>query len=252
MCGRFTLTAPPAEIRHLFGHIEQPNYPPRYNIAPTQPIAVIHQNANQPGVLTRHFSLMRWGFLPGFVKDMTGFPLVINIRSETAREKPSFRAAFQRRRALIPADGFYEWQALGKRKQPFHIRRPDRKPFAFAALFETWNSADGSEIDTAAILTTMANGPLSALHDRSPVILPEQAWSTWLDARTPVEKIEPLLRPPPDDLLELVPVSSAVGRASAEGPELLQPPEPAIAEQSPAKTKPRKAASGGDDQGSLF
>lgn len=251
MCGRLTLTAPPAEIRQLFGHIEQPNYPPRYNIAPTQPIAVIHQRSESSTPSARHFTLMRWGFLPGFVKDMTAFPLVINIRSETAREKPSFRAAFQRRRALVPADGFYEWQAIGKRKQPFHIRRPDRKPFAFAALYETWNSADGSELDTVAIMTTMANGPLSALHDRSPVILPEQAWATWLDARTPVEKIEPFLRPPPDDLLELVPVSMAVNRASAEGPELLAAPaEETEAKEPPRKT--RKSEPSGSDQGSLF
>ncbi len=150
-----TLRPHPAARRgaSYFGYADQPNFPPRYNIAPTQPVPVVHR---QDGV--RRFTLMRWGFIPGWVKDPKDFPLIINIRSETVREKASFRAAIQRRRALMPADGFYEWQRLGRDSRPFLLRRPDRGLFAFAALWETWMSPDGSEIDTVGLLNTTANG----------------------------------------------------------------------------------------------
>jgi putative SOS response-associated peptidase YedK len=250
MCGRYAIITPPEVLRTHFGYAELPNFPPRYNIAPTQPVPVVHLVDGE-----RRFSLMRWGFVPGWVKDLKTFPLVINIRSETARDKASFRAAIQRRRALMPVDGFYEWQKLGEKKQdvasrPFLLRRPDRAPFAFAALWETWASADGSEIDTVALLNTAANGVISAIHARSPVILAPRDYDLWLDPRTPLDAVCKLLQPPADDLLEMVPIGRAINRVAHDGPEVQQPPgkeEPA--ESPPHKTKSVAAA---DDQGSLF
>ncbi len=218
MCGRFILLSPPEALKALFGYPETPNFPPRYNIAPTQPIAVVAFQQGAP-----HFFLMRWGFIPGFVKDEKRFPLIINIRSETVREKPSFRAAFQRRRCLIPADGFYEWRRSDRSKRPYLIRPQDGRPFAFAGLHETWSSLDGSEIDTAAILTTDANGTLAAIHDRAPVIIPQADHARWLDPATSPDEAETMLRPPPDEALSLTRVGTAVNKAGNEGPELLLP-----------------------------
>jgi len=217
MCGRFLLLSPPEALKRLFAYPEQPNFPPRYNIAPTQPIAVVTFARSEP-----HFTLMRWGFIPGFVKDEKKFPLVINIRSETAREKPSFRAAFQRRRCLIPADGFYEWQRRDRSKRPYLIRQSGAQPFAFAGLHETWSSIDGSEIDTAAILTTHANGTLAAIHDRAPVIISPADYARWLDPDTRPDEAEALLKPPPDESLDLTRVGTAVNKATNEGPELIR------------------------------
>lgn len=215
MCGRYALTLPPDAMKRVFGYSDTPNFPPRYNIAPTQPVPVVRIVNGE-----RRFDLMRWGFIPGWVKTTKDFPLVINIRSETVRSKPSFRAAFVRRRALMPADGFYEWQRVGRAKRPFLFRRPERALFAFAALFETWMAPDGGEIDTAALLTTTANGLVSAVHDRMPVILPAADHEAWLDARTSPEDAFALLRPPPDDCLEMVPVSASIGNVANDGPEV--------------------------------
>jgi putative SOS response-associated peptidase YedK len=219
MCGRYAITSPPEDLKALFGYGDTPNFPPRYNIAPTQPVPVVHLAEGQ-----RRFTLMRWGFVPGWVKDLKGFPLIINIRSETVREKASFRAAFARRRALMPADAFYEWQRLAKPSTPFMLRRPDRKPFAFAALWETWSASDGSEIDTTALINTTANGLIAGIHERSPVILPERHFEEWLDPMTAPEAARQLLRPPEDDLLEMFPVSTAVNKASNDGPEVQMHP----------------------------
>jgi putative SOS response-associated peptidase YedK len=244
MCGRYAITLPPDAVRQYFGYAERPNFPPRYNIAPTQPVPIVHERDGQ-----RHFTLMRWGFIPGWVKDLREFPLVINIRSETVREKASFRAAFMRRRALMPADGFYEWQRLGRESRPFLLRRPDRGVFAFAALWETWSTADGSEIDTAGLINTTANGVISAIHERSPVILPQEHFGAWLDPYTPPEEAYRLLRPPAEDLLEMVPVSKAVNKVANEGPEVQQPPD---AREPDSSVPARKAKSQEEDQGRLF
>jgi putative SOS response-associated peptidase YedK len=244
MCGRYALTLPPDAVRQYFNYAERPNFPPRYNIAPTQPVPVVHQEDGR-----RRFTLMRWGFLPSWVKDLKTFPLVINIRSETVREKASFRAAFTRRRALMPADGFYEWQRLGRESRPFLLRRPDRGVFAFAALWETWSSADGSEIDTAALINTTANGVIAAIHERSPVILPPEHFDQWLDPHTPVQDAHALLRPPPDDLLEMLPIGRAVNKVANDGPDVQEQPE----DEAERKPPPRPAkAPGGNGQGSLF
>ncbi|MGL5117386.1 MAG: SOS response-associated peptidase [Beijerinckiaceae bacterium] len=254
MCGRYAITVTPEVMRAFLAYEERPNFPPRYNVAPTQPIPVVHLAEGK-----RRFTLMRWGFVPGWVKDIREFPLVINIRAETVREKASFRAAFQRRRALMPADGFYEWQRLGQNNQrpiesrPFLLRRPDRGIFAFAALHETWHAADGSEIDTAALVNTTANGMISAIHERSPVILPPEHFAAWLDPETPPAEAHALLRPPPEDLLEMVGISRAINKVANDGPEVQLPPAaaPEAGRESPRR-QAKKANGGSSDQGSLF
>jgi putative SOS response-associated peptidase YedK len=213
MCGRFAIIQTPDVLKETFGYLDTPNFPPRYNIAPTQPVPVVHTQEGQ-----RRFTLMRWGFVPGWVKDIKEYPLVINIRSETAREKASFRSAFTRRRALMPADGFYEWQRIDKTSRPFLLRRPDRGVFAFAALWETWSSNDGSEIDTVALLNTTANGAISAIHDRSPVILPQKCFEAWLDPHTTPDEAHRMLQPPPDDFLEMLPLGIAINKVANDGP----------------------------------
>ncbi len=253
MCGRYAVTLPPEAMREAFAYREQPNFPPRYNIAPTQPVPVVRLEQG-----TRQFILMRWGFIPGWVKDPKDFPLVINIRSESAAEKPSFRAALARRRCLMPADGFYEWHRLGEgRRQenrPYLFRRPDRGFFAFAALWETWHSPDGSEIDTVAMVTGPANGQMAAIHHRSPVILAPEAYDAWLDPASEPAKLRPLLRPPPDDFLEMIRLGDAVNKVANDGPELQQPFDPASAPQPPEQKPAMRSRRGGKDdaQGSLF
>lgn len=162
MCGRFVITSAPAALRQLFGYVEQPNFPPRYNVAPTQPIPVVLVENG-----ARHFRLMRWGLLPSWVKDPKGFTLLINARSETVLEKPAFKKAIRRRRGLIPADGYYEWKTIEGRKQPFFIHRADGEPLGFAAVFETWVGPNGEELDTVAIVTAAAGEDLAALHGLS-------------------------------------------------------------------------------------
>ncbi len=253
MCGRYAVTLPPEAMRQAFAYREQPNFPLRYNIAPTQPVPVVRLEQG-----TRQFILMRWGFIPGWVKDPKDFPLVINIRSESAAEKPSFRAALARRRCLMPADGFYEWHRLGEgRRQenrPYLFRRPDRGFFAFAALWETWHSPDGSEIDTVAMVTGPANGQMAAIHHRSPVILAPEAYDAWLDPASEPAALRPLLRPPPDDFLEMIRLGDAVNKVANDGPELQQPFDPASAPKPPEQKPAMRSRRGGKDdaQGSLF
>jgi putative SOS response-associated peptidase YedK len=218
MCGRYALTLPPEAVRAYFGYVEQPNFPPRYNIAPTQPVPVVLEENG-----ARHFRLMRWGFLPSWVKDPKEFPLVINIRSETAAEKPSFRNALKRRRCLMPADGFYEWRGKGKEREAYLAASKDRGAFAFAALWETWISKDGSEIDTVAMVNGDANGVMSAIHHRSPVILEPADWPVWLDPANESEGIAAMLKPPPEDAYELIRISEAVNKVSNDGPEVQTP-----------------------------
>src|SRR2546421_9391780 len=178
MCGRFVITSPPEAFRQIFGYREQPNFPPRYNVAPTQPIQVVTlQNGG------RHFHLMCWGLVPAWVKDPRKFSLLINARSETVREKPAFKNAIKRRRCLIPADGYYEWQDFDGRKRPFFIHRRDGQPVGFAALAETWMGPNGEEMDTVAIVTAPASRDLATLHTRVPVTIAPDDFDRWLDGR---------------------------------------------------------------------
>ncbi len=210
MCGRFAITLPPEAVRAFFAYVEQPNFPPRYNIAPTQPIPIVVARAHTGG-LERHFLLARWGFLPGFVKDPKEFPLLINARAETLAEKPSFRAALRRRRCLVIADGFYEWRRAapageGAGQAPYLIRRVDRAPIGFAGLMETWSDPSGGEIDTACIITVAANRLMALIHDRMPAIClnPKRSRSGSTTTASTRATATALLRPAPEAALELV------------------------------------------------
>lgn len=203
MCGRFALTLPPEAVRAHFGYSDQPNFPPRAEIRPTEPVAVVRSDGGE-----RRFALVRWGFIPSFVRDEREFPLLINARAETLFEKASFRNAIRRRRCIFPADAFFEWQKLdakGRRKRAFAIRDPMGKPLALAGIWECWQSPNGSEIDTAAIITTAANATLAAIHERMPVILAPRDFDAWLSPATIFPEIERMLAPVDDDRLELVP-----------------------------------------------
>jgi putative SOS response-associated peptidase YedK len=239
MCGRYVITSPPAAIRALFGYPEQPNFPPRYNVAPTQPVPIVRLADAQ-----RHFALMRWGLIPAWVKDPKGFSLVINARAESVLDKPAFRNAMRRRRCLIPADGFYEWRETGGRKQAFFVRRKDGAPFAFAGLYETWTGPNGEELDTAAIVTTNANRTLSVIHDRMPVILPVEAFDLWLDcAKVDAPTATALLVPARDDAMEAYQVSPAVNRVANDTAALITPyVEPANEQAAAAPSAPQPEA----------
>jgi putative SOS response-associated peptidase YedK len=253
MCGRYVITSSPAAIRAMFGYPEQPNFPPRYNVAPTQPIPIVRLHEGK-----RQFVLMRWGLIPAWVKDPKGFSLLINARAESVIDKPAFRNAMRRRRCLIPADGFYEWKDFGGRKQPYFIHRQNSgEPFAFAGLWETWTGPNGEELDTAAIVTTNANRTLSAIHSRMPVILPQEAFGLWLDsAHVEATTAAALLVPARDDLLEAYEISSAVNRVANDSEALIAPlaaNDAAGAAAAPVvnEAKPKRAKKD-SDQPSLF
>lgn len=177
MCYRFTLTTPAREIASLFD-LELPfELQPRYNIALTSNVAAVRLNADQ----VREFAWLRFGLIPRWTKDdkPAGFG---NARSETVAEKPAFRDALKKRRCLVPADGFYEWEHAGKQKLPWHLRLTDGGPFAFAGIWESWTSPAGVAVDSVAILTTEPNRLLKPFHDRMPVILAKTAYERWLSA----------------------------------------------------------------------
>lgn len=229
------ITSAPEAMRQLFDYFEKPNFPPRHNIAPTQPVPIVILDGGK-----RRFMLVRWGLVPSWAKEMPQ-SLLINARAETIAEKPSFRGSFRHRRALMPADGFYEWKAEGPKKhggpkQPYVIRRVDRAPFAMAALWDNWMPADGSEIDSCAVVTCEANETLSPIHHRMPVILDEKDWEKWLDPATPPKELQALMRPAPAGLLDAQPVSTRINRVANDDPGLLDP----IAEAEPAPEKPAR------------
>lgn len=249
MCGRYTLTASPEVLRALFAYAERANFPARYNIAPTQPIAVVRLIDGK-----RQFVLMRWGLLPSWVKDPKTFALLINARGEGAIDKPAFRAAMKRRRCLIPADGFYEWQKAGERKRPFYVYAKSRAPLAFAGLWETWTGPNGEELDTAAIVTTRANKTLAPIHERMPVIVPPEAFDLWLNSdEVDAATAAALIAPAPDNLLRACEISTAVNRTANDNAKLIEPlvpgQSPPEAEKKPAPAKRAKKDSG---QGVLF
>lgn len=254
MCGRFALTATPEELMELFGLLEADDFPARFNIAPTQPIIVIvASDRAEPGsnLPERKAMLVRWGFTPGWVKDPRDFPLLINARSETAVGKAAFRAAMRHRRILVPASGFYEWRrpAKGSREasQAYWVRPKKGGILAFAGLMETWSSADGSEVDTAAILTAGANKAVRHIHDRMPVVIQPEDFARWLDCKTREPRdVTDLMAPVSEDYFEAIPVSDKVNQVANSGPELQDEIEPLV---SPAAKEDRNKDSG---QMSLF
>jgi len=250
MCGRYTLTSAPEAIRALFRYAEQPNFPPRYNIAPTQPIPIVRIVEGK-----RQFALVRWGLLPAWVKDPKNFTLVINARGESVNDKPAFRAAMKYRRCLIPADGFYEWQAGASRKRPYYVRGKNGGPLAFAGLWETWTGPNGEELETAAIVTTDANKTLAPIHERMPVVVPPEAFDLWLDcAQVDAETAATLIAPAGDDVLEAYEISTAVNRVANDDARLIEPLGLGAAQETaPPKPAPKRAAAKRDNgQGVLF
>ncbi len=253
MCGRFVITSPPEALRQIFGYSEQPNFPPRHNIAPTQPIPVV---MNENGV--RHFRLMRWGLLPAWVKDPRPFALLINARAETVLEKPAFKNAIRRRRCLIPADGYYEWQGSEARKRPHFIHRRDGQPIGLAGLAETWIGPNGEELDTVAIVTAPASADLAVLHHRVPVTIAPADFERWLDCgANDAEAAMALLIAPEEGDFAWHEISTRVNRVANDDAQLTLPitPEQREAEApKPAgkRRKPEPGASKDDGQGSLF
>jgi putative SOS response-associated peptidase YedK len=223
MCGRFTLTADPDQLREAMPWLEIPSgVKPRYNIAPSQPVAVI------PNDGLNKLDFFTWGLIPSWAKDPQIGNRMINARSETLAEKPSFRNAFRRRRCLILADGFYEWKSVigeGKStKIPMYIRLKNGNPFAFAGLWEVWNSIDGSKILSTTIITTNPNELLRDIHNRMPVILPTESYSQWLNPQeVDPQDLQPLLQPYSSDEMVAFPVSRRVNDPAHENPDCVLP-----------------------------
>jgi putative SOS response-associated peptidase YedK len=217
MCSRYSLTSPPEAVRTLFRTVNDfVDFPPRYNIAPTQPVPVIRLSPKGE----RELVLVRWGLIPAWVKNPADYSTLINARSETAAEKPSFLGPLRHRRCLVPTNGFYEWIGRPGSKRPYLIAPAHGGDtlMAMAGLFDHWVGADGSEIETMAILTTAANTTVAAIHDRMPVIVKPSDFDLWLDCRPgSARPVEELLQAAPDDLLGLTELDPRINNVRAEG-----------------------------------
>jgi putative SOS response-associated peptidase YedK len=247
MCGRFTLRTPASVIAEQFGLFEVPALAARFNIAPSQPVAVVRarsdllpgspaagasgttqeraaESSPSPIPPRRELALLRWGLVPSWAKDATIGSRLINARAETAAEKPAFRAAMSARRCLVIADGFYEWQRTGRAKQPYFFQLRRGRPLAFAGLWEAWRGPDHTLLETCTLLTTAANDLIRAIHDRMPVILGPAAYDAWLDpgCRDP-RPLLPLLAPCPSDEMETFAVGNFVNSPSHESPRCIEP-----------------------------
>jgi len=248
MCGRLALTTPPDAVRDFFEYAEKPNFPPRYNIAPTQPIATVRYEYGK-----RRFHLVRWGLIPSWVKDPASFTLLINARAETAAEKPSFRAAMRHHRCLIPATGFYEWRRTQDGKQPFWIKPREGDIMAFAGLWDTWSDPDGGDMDSGAILTIQSNRMMSEIHHRMPVILKPDAFETWLDtANVDAREAKKLLMPVDDDFLVATPISTRVNKVVNDDADVQTPVDLDEAAEPAKKTGAKEASKPDDSQLDLF
>jgi putative SOS response-associated peptidase YedK len=255
MCGRYLLLSSPEAFRRLFGYPQEPNLPPRYNVAPTQPVPIVRMGEGQ-----RQFALVRWGLIPSWVKDPRSFSLLVNARIESVNDKPAFRNAMRRRRCLFPADGFYEWKDAASGKRAFCVRPKDGVPVGFAGLWETWMGPHGEEMETAAIITTQANRELAELHPRMPAIVPLEAFDLWLDcSRVDALTATALLAPAPEGVLEAYEISPAVNRTANDDPLLIEPlrqPAAAADKAAPAasatKSKRKPAREKDELQPSLF
>jgi len=223
MCGRFTLRASASVVAEQFAVFDTPPFGPRFNIAPTQPVAVVRLAPEQPEA-ERELVWLRWGLIPSWAKDPAVGNRMINARAETAAEKPAYRDAFRRRRCLVAADGFYEWQRSGRRKQPYFIHMRDDSPFALAGLWESWEGPDHSRIESCTLLTTEPNSLVEPIHNRMPVILAPDDYHSWLDpAGQNLQQLMPLLRPYPGDTMTAHPVSNLVNSPAHEDPRCIEP-----------------------------
>jgi putative SOS response-associated peptidase YedK len=221
MCGRFTLTDPDQKMAVQFNLPEVPDLAPRYNIAPTQPVAAVRVASDS---VVRELALLQWGLVPFWAKDPAVGERLINARVETVADKPAFRAAFRRRRCLVVADGFYEWQKVDGRKQPYYIRLRSHQPFAFAGLWEHWEGPDGSVIESCTLLTTEPNDLMSPIHNRMPVILQPKDYELWLDPHTQdPERLQPALLPYPSTAMIAYPVSRWVNSPDNDDPRCIEP-----------------------------
>jgi putative SOS response-associated peptidase YedK len=221
MCGRYAVTLPPDAMATLFGSADRPNLPPRWNVAPTQqaPMIAIGKAGD------RRIVSARWGLRPSWmVKDLPTGPL-FNARSETVAEKPSFKAAFARRRCLIPADGFYEWQRDGKARLPFFVAKPDRSPIAFAGLWETAPDGEGGVMVSMTIVTASAPHSFVPIHDRFPIVVEPQHWQCWLDPQSLKQDLLPLLSAPADGFMTPFRVSDRVNKVANDDAECVAPIE---------------------------
>jgi putative SOS response-associated peptidase YedK len=215
VCGRFTLRTPADRLGELFDLDDIPALEPRYNIAPTQPVAII-RTAEMSG--RRELTMARWGLVPFWAKDVQMAAKSINARSESIADKPTFREAFRRRRCLVLADGFYEWKTEGKVKIPYYIHLADGRPFAFAGLWERWKG-QSPPLETCTIITTSASAIIRGLHDRMPVILPEDRRTRWLDGTLGIEGLVPY----EGRDLNWEPVSPTVNNVRNDSPACLDP-----------------------------
>jgi putative SOS response-associated peptidase YedK len=221
MCGRFTQTASPEVIAQQFNISTPPLFTPRYNIAPSQPIAAIRIDSE---TAIRTLVMLRWGLIPSWAKDPKIGYQCINAKAETVAEKPSFRSAFKKRRCLVIATGFYEWQVRGRIKQPMWIGLQSQAPFAFAGLWEHWQPPEGQPLETCTILTTEPNDLMAPIHNRMPVILAPTAYDQWLDPKFQhTDSLKALLRPYPSDALRAYPVSTLVNNPRHDTPQCLEP-----------------------------
>jgi putative SOS response-associated peptidase YedK len=228
MCGRFVSATPPDQVAAYFG-AEAPEalLEPSWNVAPTTDVYAVLADGS-----TRHLDAFHWGLVPRWAKDVKIGSRMINARAESLATKGAYKHAFQRRRCIVPADGFYEWQKRPgqKAKQPYFIHRPDGEPYAFAGLWETWKGPDGKGdevLRSCTIITTTPNSEMAKIHDRMPVILPPDAWDTWLDPeQQDLELLGRLLVPAPPQLITLRPISTQVNNVRNDGPELMDEAEP--------------------------
>jgi putative SOS response-associated peptidase YedK len=221
MCGRFTLTVDPGQLQEEFPWVDvPPGFSPRFNIAPTQPVAVV------PNDGSNHLDFFVWGLIPFWAKDPEIGSRLINARSETLAEKPAFRGSLRHRRCLVIADGFYEWRQEpdSKAKTPMYIQLKSKKPFAFAGLWDVWHSPDGSEVRSCTIITTRPNSLVESIHNRMPVILDPAVYGAWLlPGEANAADLAQYLRPYPGDEMRAFPVSRAVNSPKNDSPECIVP-----------------------------
>lgn len=223
MCGRFTSLLSPELLEHLFGVQAPQDYPPRYNIAPTQRIWIIRETASNGCYL----SMARWGLVPHWAKDLSIGNRMINARCETVHEKPAFRHAIRSRRCIVPASGFFEWTKTPMGKIPHYITMRDGSPLTFAGIWDAWKAPDGAAIESFSILTTTANSLIAKLHDRMPVILHPTEFDLWLDrSMNDHEKLKRLYQPYPTELLQEWEVTKVVNNASHESSATIDPVQP--------------------------
>jgi putative SOS response-associated peptidase YedK len=220
MCGRFSLGAT-IQIAQLFDLPDWPDVPPRYNIAPSQNVPAVIQNRE---TARREFRSFRWGLVPFWAKDPAIGNRLINARAETLATKPAFRRPFRERRCLIPADGFYEWERQGRRKQPWYVRMQDGRPFAFAGLWEQWKAAEGEVWETCTIVTTPPNDVAGRIHDRMPAILPPALYDLWLDPSVhDVEPLQAALCSYPAEAMVAYPIGTQVNNVTNDSSDIIAP-----------------------------